>query len=194
MLKRKFDKHMTFVFTGIMLLMLVFTSCRNEPEVIDISNRDSAQRSEKDLKKERMLTINREIVRIEEQFIENYVRRHGLQVEKLESGIRYDIYKENPGGYKIREGDHVRISYSSKLLTGSKVETWDSLKTKNIVVSESEDVQGLHYALLEMREQEKGIFILPSNLAYGITGKRGTVPHSAALVYDISVKDVIRKK
>lgn len=140
-----------------------------------------------------MLTVNREIVRIEEQLIENYVKRHGLDVEKLESGIRYDIYQENPGGQKIRQGDHVRISYSSKLLTGDKVETWDSLKTRNIVVAESEDIQGLHYALLEMRDQEKGIFILPSNLAYGITGKRGKVPHSAALVYDISIKEVIRQ-
>ncbi|MCF8219121.1 MAG: FKBP-type peptidyl-prolyl cis-trans isomerase [Bacteroidales bacterium] len=177
-----------FFLAAIFLLMTAINGCNNQPEVVDITeNKAKDSSAEKDLVK-----INKEIVRVEEQFIENYIERHNLDITKLKNGIRYEIYSPNPDGAKVESGDRVTIKYKSKLLTGQEIDKRDSLKQKQFVVAESEEIQGLHYSVLEMREGEKGIFIIPSHLAYGITGEQNKVPHSAALVYDITLKTIMK--
>jgi len=177
-----------FFLAAIFLLMIAINGCNNQPEVVDITeNKAKDSSAEKDLVK-----INKEIVRVEEQFIENYIERHNLDITKLKNGIRYEIYSLNPDGAKVESGDRVTIKYKSKLLTGQEIDKRDSLKQKQFVVAESEEIQGLHYSVLEMREGEKGIFIIPSHLAYGITGEQNKVPHSAALVYDITLKTIMK--
>lgn len=176
------------IIPGIFILSL--TACDNGPRVIDITEKKD---NKKENKEEALQSMNREIVRIEEQFIENYIDRHDLDVEKLKSGIRYDIYKENPSGRKVEHGDQVRIQYSIELLTGDKVEKTDSSKSKRFIVAKTDQIQGLHWSVMQMQENEKGIFIIPSKLAHGITGKEGKIPHSAALVYDIELTNVNKK-
>lgn len=181
-------KKLNIVYFIVTIILVAVVSCNNEPDIVDISDNDKKQKKE-----DPMIEVNKEIVRIEEQFIQNYIHRHNLNTKKLSNGIRYDIYRENPRGQQAHADDFVEVSYTIKLLTGDEVEVQDSLITKRFVVSQSEDTQGLHYSVLQLREKEKGIFIVPSNLAYGITGKRGQVPHSAALVYDIELKNIIEK-
>ncbi|MGM0613558.1 MAG: FKBP-type peptidyl-prolyl cis-trans isomerase [Bacteroidota bacterium] len=181
-------KHIV-LFSAILLFMAGISGCNNQPDVVDITkskSKDSSEESD-------LVKVNKEIVRVEEQFIENYIERHNLDVTELKNGIRYEIYSQNPSGEKVESGDRVTIRFKSKLLTGRKIEKSDSLKQKQFVVAESEEIQGLHYSVLEMREGEKGIFIIPSHLAFGITGERDKVPHSAALVYDITLKNLIKK-
>ncbi|MFO8054498.1 MAG: FKBP-type peptidyl-prolyl cis-trans isomerase [Bacteroidales bacterium] len=174
----------------LFLAMLMAFGCNNDPPVYDVSEQGRKQMSEQQKKREKMMDVNKEIVGVEEQLMENYIRRHKLNVTRLKNGIRYDIYKENPGGRKVKEGDEVHILFSSRLLTGKEVQAKDTLKEKHFQVNRSEDIQGLHYAVMEMKEGEKGVFVIPSNLAYGITGKAGEVPHSAALVYDVELLNV----
>lgn len=173
----------------LILFLIVIASCNNQPEVIDISEDNNRKEKDADV----MVNINKEIVRVEEQFIENYIKRHNLNVTKLKNGIRYDIYSKNPDGTTIEAGDYIEIKYKMKLLTGNEIHSADSILTKSFVVAHSEDIQGLHYAVQYLKEGESGIFILPSHLAYGITGKKGEVPHSSALVYDIKTIKITDK-
>lgn len=173
----------------ILFFIIGISGCNNQPEVVDITQNNSNDSSAENS----LAKINKEIVRVEEQFIKNYIDRHDLDVTELENGIRYEIYSKNPQGEKVEPGDRINIKYKSKMLTGQEIEQDDSVKKKRFVVAKTEEIQGLHYSVLEMREKEKGIFIIPSHLAYGITGEKGKVPHSAALVYDITIKKLNKK-
>ena len=176
------------LLVAVFMLFTGMSGCNNQPEVIDMTkNKSKDSSAETDLVK-----VNQEIVRVEEQFIENYIERHNLNVTKMKNGIRYEIYSKNSEGDKVESGDVVTIKYKSNLLTGRRIEKSDSLNEKRFVVAESKEIQGLHYSVLEMREGEKGIFIIPSHLAFGITGEGNKVPHSAALVYDITLKNIIK--
>ncbi len=179
--------------TGICTLFLwalFLGGCNNDPPVIDVTPEARNQSSPHQTRKEGMVVVNKEIVRLEEQFIDNYIRRHNLNVTQAGNGIQYDIYKPNPEGKQVNDGDRVSMVYSSKLLTGTMVESKDTMKTRSFNVNASQHIQGLHFAAMQMREGEKAVFIIPSKMAYGVTGKRGLVPHNAALVYDIQLTAV----
>lgn len=177
------NKFIYYSNNGFFLLLLILvTACNNEPDIIDISQNDKKKKKKNE---DVMVNINKEIVRVEKQFIENYIDRHGLEVKKLKNGIRYDIYKNNPEGSNINEGNRIELKYKMKLLTGNEIKSSDSLLTKSFVVAHSEDIQGLHYAVQYLKEGESAIFIIPSHLAYGITGKKGEIPNSSAIVFDI---------
>lgn len=178
------------IFSLSLTMVFALAACNNEPEVIDLTEAPENKRKQQ---KETMMSLNKEIVRLEEQYIENYIQRHGLNTKTMDNGIRYEIYKKNPGGQSVEQGDKVEIRYSSNLLTGKEIDKSDSLFTKTFAVANSNEIQGLHWAVMAMREQERGIFIIPNNLAYGITGEKGKIPHSAALVYDIRLTNVNKK-
>lgn len=178
--------------TIVLIVALAIGACQSDPPIIDVTPEARNLKTPEENRKEGMVHVNKEIVRLEEQFIDNYIQRHNLDVTRAGNGIRYQIYKPNPEGKSINDGDRVSMIYSSRLLTGTMVEDKEEDENQTFNVNASEQIQGLHFAAMNMREGEKGIFIIPSKLAYGVTGKRGEVPHNAALVYDIQITKVNR--
>lgn len=181
------DTFVSFKQFALLLFVMFLVSCNNDPVIYDITE----QQTEKKDSSDPLVSINKEIVRVENQFIQNYIERHQLDMTKRDNGIYFDVYQSNADGQAVSSGDLVEIQYQRKLLTGHNIEKEDSTITKRFVVEESDDIQGMHFSVLELRQGESGIFIIPSHLAYGITGKRNEIPRSASLVLDIKQIKII---
>lgn len=169
------------------LMIMVVSSCNNDPVIYDITKQSSVKNDSS----EPMVSVNKEIIRVEKQFIQNYIDRHNLDVTKRDNGIYFEIYHSKQDGDAVNSGDLIEVQYQRELLTGQEIEKEDSVITKRFVVEESNDIQGMHFSVLELREGESGIFIIPSHLAYGITGKQNEIPRSASLVLDIKQIKII---
>ena len=111
--------------------------------------------------------------------------------EITDSGIRYKLEKLNKN--KIpKKGDRVRVHYSGKLIDGT---LFDSSYRRNIPfefnVGLGEVIKGWDEALSILRIGEKGTFIIPSELAYGVRGAGGVIPPNANLVFEIELLEII---
>ena len=133
---------------------------------------------------------NKELVSIEEQDIENYVRRQGWDMEETGSGLRYMIYQHG-NGRKVEEGLVVQCAYESGLLTGKKCYNSNDNGPKEFLVGRGGVESGLEEAVLHLREGDRVKIILPSHLAFGLVGDDDCIPKKAVVVYDLEVKNVL---
>jgi FKBP-type peptidyl-prolyl cis-trans isomerase FkpA len=134
--------------------------------------------------KETLVKANQEAVRIENEQIDDYIRRHNLVMESTETGIRVMILKEGIG-QKAETGKTVKLSYSVTLLTGDTVYTAEKDGPLIFVVGKGQVITGLEEAILLLRVGDRAKFIIPSHLAFGLIGDQKKIPYKASLVYDI---------
>ena len=111
--------------------------------------------------------------------------------EITDSGIRYKLEKLNKN--KIpKKGDRVRVHYSGKLIDGTLFDSSYSRNTPfEFNVGLGEVIKGWDEALSILRIGEKGTFIIPSELAYGVRGAGGVIPPNANLVFEIELLEII---
>ena len=134
-------------------------------------------------------------VRTEKQQIEEYVRANKLTVTTLTSdSIRIIKTLSQPAdSAAITTGKTVTIKYTGKLLNGSNFQT---VSTPAYRIGEKQFLPGVESGLTQLRAGEKAIFIFPSALGYGATGRNRTsaavsdvLPYSP-LLFEIEVTKV----
>lgn len=171
-------KSITFYFS-LVLLMLLFGSCNRENVE---NNKDvNADGAEESLEK-----ANRYLVKSEKQDIENYIRRHGWEMEETGSGLYYQIYREGKGK-KAKEGDLAVLDYKTWLINGNLIYTSATDGKKEFLVGKGGVESGLEEGILLLKEGDKARFILPSHLAYGLLGDGNKIPQRTAIVYELEL-------
>ena len=136
----------------------------------------------------KLINYNHQVVRSENDEIEDYINRHHWKMIQTPTGLRYMIY-ERGNGKKIRKGGEVRMKYKLSLLDGNILYQSDSLGIKVIYPGTSEEETGLQEALLFMQEGDHAKLVIPFHLAYGLLGDLKKIPAGATLVYDIEILD-----
>jgi FKBP-type peptidyl-prolyl cis-trans isomerase len=122
-------------------------------------------------------------LRTEDQQIEDYIKTNNLKVEETTStGLRYISITKNAAGVAMNKGRSTTVKYVGSLLNGK---TFDSGQL-DLVIGGGSFIKGFDEALLKMRVGEKAKFILPSSIAYGVTGNTGILPYSP-LVFDLEI-------
>lgn len=139
--------------------------------------------------------------------IDEHLNTKGVNAQKLPSGIRYTITQQGSGPMG-QPGQTVQVEYTGYLLDGKHFDTsvksiaqekglYDSLREKmvgykpyEIVIDETQVIQGWHEALKQMNEGSKGTFYIPSTLAYGTEGRPPIIKENAILVFDLEVTDI----
>lgn len=111
------------------------------------------------------------------------------QIKDTPSGLKYCLMKEGIGK-NIAPNDTIKMQYTSKLLDGKVCEESDvsAEYITNTIIP-----KGLEEGVSLMREGGKGLFILPSDLAFGAKGLENIIPPYAVLVYEVDVWKVNRK-
>lgn len=170
-------KLIVFLFSFLTISLIVLscnreTSDKKVPKVVD---------SEKSLE-----TVNRYMVKTEKQDIENYIRRHGWEMEETGSGLRYEIYQSSDGE-QAREGMVAVLSYKTWLINGDLVYNSLTDGKKEFLIGKGGVESGLEEGILHMREGEKARFILPAHLAYGLMGDDNKIPPRTAIVYELEL-------
>lgn len=177
---------MKLLFTGkyiILLLMAVGLMACQQTE-----KRKKTQPDKKEIR-ESLIKANKNIVRTEEQEIEDFLKRYGWDMEKTGSGLRYMIVKQGEGT-KGKTGRIASIAYSIQFLTGDTLEKSPEGKPLQFIIGKDDVISGLQKGILLLKEGDEAIFVIPSHLAYGFTGKPGSIPPKTTLVYHVKVLEI----
>lgn len=144
---------------------------------------------EKDYITEPAMEANVLISQHEKTLIDEYVQRKQWSMKETGTGVRYGIYySEN--GVEIESGDIVELEYTLELLDGTLISKTENGETETVLVDKDIVESGLHEALKYLHQGDKAKLIIPSHMAYGLTGDLDKIPGFSTLVYDIKIIDV----
>jgi FKBP-type peptidyl-prolyl cis-trans isomerase len=124
----------------------------------------------------------------EEIKIVEYGQTNSLTLTKNAStGIYYNISKTNSAGLAVSSAYDLLLAYSLKTIDGKEIAKADSAMF-NFYTSQAFD--GFKYALLLLKEGEKGTFLIPSYQAYYESPPAG-VEKYAVIVAEIELLDLL---
>lgn len=121
--------------------------------------------------------------------IVSYGKTKGLTLQKSPEGMYYSINASASTGKKAAPTDLMKIYYTMSLLDGKKLDsTAKSLgQVKGVVWGSTQNIFTLPLSF--MKEGDKGVFILPSSLAFG--GNSYTdIPAFSIIRIDIEIVNV----
>lgn len=112
---------------------------------------------------------NKEIMRLEQEEMELFIKRYGWTMQRSGTGLYYQILV--PGhGKPFQEGDNVTLKYRTFLLSGERIYDSESDGLKTFKVARSEELVALHEIATQLRPGAKARLVIPSHLAYGVSG------------------------
>jgi len=163
------------------LITLLFFSCGNNQEK---KTEIQAEKYKKDLE-----NVNKTLVQKENEDIEDYIARHEWKMNKTGTGLRYNIYFQGKGK-KPGAHDKVVIRFVVSLING--VECYNSKNDglKQIDLGTAEVESGLEEGILFMKTGDKAKLIIPSHLAFGLSGDDNKIPKRATLIYDVELIEI----
>jgi FKBP-type peptidyl-prolyl cis-trans isomerase len=162
--------------------MLVF-ACNNS----DNSDNDRVKQN-KNLE-ESLINANRKAVKTEDQQISDFIRRYNWTMEKTGTGLRYRIYQEG-NGEKAASDKIAVINYEVSLLNGEVIYSSKESGKKEFLIGRGGVESGLEEGILLLCEGDRAKFIIPSHLAYGLSGDQNKITGKATLVYDVELLEL----
>jgi FKBP-type peptidyl-prolyl cis-trans isomerase len=111
-------------------------------------------------------------------------------VVTLESGLQYKVLTEGDGP-KPKASDKVTVHYKGTLLNG---EEFDSSFKRNepATFPVTGVIKGWTEALQLMSKGSKWELYIPSELAYGEAGSRGTIGPNEVLIFEVELLDIAK--
>jgi FKBP-type peptidyl-prolyl cis-trans isomerase FkpA len=167
----------------IFLLVILLGSCSGEVDI------------EKDpvTIKEDLIKTHQNLHRQEEQDIDAYAKRRNLNMKISGTGLRYLILKDGEGEKAVK-GDLVTVNYRVELLDGTLCYSSDKKGVQTFTVEKDQVESGIHEGIKLLAQGGKAKFILPSHLAYGLTGDQDKIPPQSPVVYDIELIEILKNE
>lgn len=131
-----------------------------------------------------LIRLNKYLVRQEKNEINRYIKRNNLNMKETASGLRYEIIKHGNGA-RAKKGKIAVLRYKIRLLNGKLIDSSEKSGFKIFQIGRGGVVSGLEEGIILLKVGDKAKFILPSHLAYGLTGDGVKVPPHMAIVYDV---------
>ena len=160
---------------------------------ITINMLDIQTETEYSKEKEAFLHWIEDFGEYEKVILRQFIEEEKLPVELMASGI-YFINLVPGTGKKVEQGDTITINYEGRFLNGK---FFDSTIKRNqpfqfVYGTEWQVVKGLEEAIGMMKEGEKSLVILPSDLAFGSEGSStGIIPAFTSLIFEVEILEVI---
>ena len=139
--------------------------------------------------KEKLIDLNKQRISEENDLIDAYISRHNYEMQTTETGLRYKILKEGDGA-NPKWMTEVKLNYNVELLDGTYCYSSDSSGALQIQLGKSDEPTGLQEGILKMKEGGTALLIVPSYLAFGLTGDGDKIPGGQSLVYHIELMEV----
>ena len=130
--------------------------------------------------------MNRNLVRTEEQKIEDFLQRYQWKMNETGSGLRDMSYREG-SGKPAEPGKVAEIAFTVSLLDGEICYSSDEGGPLSFEIGKGGGESGLEEGILLLKEGDRAKFIIPSHLAYGLLGDMDRIPAKAVLVYDVEL-------
>ncbi len=142
--------------------------------------------------KEAFLSWIEDFGEYEKVILRQFLAQEKIDADPLPSGIYY-LNLEPGTGKKVEPGDTVVVHYEGRFLNGK---FFDSTVRRNepfqfVYGTEWQVIEGLEKAIGVMREGEKSLFILPSELAFGNSGSSNElIPPFTSLIFEVAILKV----
>lgn len=171
--------------TTFTFFLILIQSCKGETEKVSSKNEWTDSTS---------VGFNKDRIKEEELQINLFLSHHNdLQVKSSGSGLRYQILKSS-NGIKAESGDSVDVFMKINLLDGKLCYRTDSSEVDQFLVDRSQVESGIQEGIKLMKEGEKALLILPSNLAHGLLGDFEKIPPMSPIVVNLELVKVIKSK
>ena len=164
----------------ILFVLLCCFSCKEKPkQAVNVTKQEM---------KSSMETANRYLLNEEEEEINRYVRRHGLEMVQTGTGVRYQILKQG-SEKQVERGQTVSLEYELHSINGDLFYSSATDGLKTFTVGEGGVETGLDEAVTYLHYGDAAKVIIPFHLAYGLHGDDRNIPEYATLVYTIKIID-----
>jgi FKBP-type peptidyl-prolyl cis-trans isomerase FkpA len=174
----KYIKSIRKFYWAFVIIFAVFVnSCRNN------QTEEKPQPKAKEIEAS-LIFANKQSLKTEEQQIQDLIERYNWRVSETGTGLKYLIYK-NGDGKKVEEGDRVTLDYSVTLLNGMQIYSSNESGPKQFLVGKGGVESGLEEGILLLNEGDRAKLILPSHLAFGLTGDQDKIPPKTTIIYDV---------
>ena len=167
------------IFT-IVSYMAIMLSCAE--------NTDNRSDNDAIKQKERLEEANRYLVTQEKEIINDYIRENNSVFVETGTGLRYRIIEQGDDEL-IKTGDIVMMGYEVGLVNGELIYSSDNEGFKVFQVGRGGVERGLEEAVLHLHNNDVAEVIIPSYLAYGLTGDGNKIPPKSILVYKLKIID-----
>ncbi|MFY0572865.1 FKBP-type peptidyl-prolyl cis-trans isomerase N-terminal domain-containing protein [Archangium lansingense] len=107
------------------------------------------------------------------------------------SGLQYVIQSASPPGPRPGPKSRVLFEYKASIAGGAEFDSSAALG-KPALMGVSDGIKGLAEAFQLMTIGSKYRFVIPPQLAYGAEGFPSKVPPNATLIYEITLREVVR--
>lgn len=131
----------------------------------------------------------------EQRKLKAYLNASSTPFSAISNGIYFSSIKKG-NGERVKKGDILKIQYKGCFLNGKQFEsTYDRAQPMEYTFGEQGQViKGLEKAISFMNEGDKTKFIIPSHLAFGVTGSStGIVPPYTTVIYEIELLKLNKK-
>lgn len=136
--------------------------------------------------REELIRINKDKAQGEAREIDAFIAKKGLSMKETGTGLNYEIYHHGSGD-SARDGDVAMIRYTVSLLDGTLCYKTGEDEFEKFLIGQDNVESGLHEGVKLMRAGDKAYFVIPSHLAFGLTGDRDKIPGNASLFYDLEL-------
>lgn len=164
----------------ILFVLFCLFACKEKPkQPIPVTKQEM---------KSSMETANRYLLNEEEEEIDRYVKRHGLEMVATGTGLRYQILKQGSDRL-IENGQTVSLEYELHSLQGELIYSSENEGLKKFKVGDGSVESGLDEAMTHLHYSDVAKIIIPFHLAYGLHGDDRSIPEYATLVYTVKIND-----
>ncbi|HOI26821.1 MAG TPA: FKBP-type peptidyl-prolyl cis-trans isomerase [Paludibacteraceae bacterium] len=164
------NRSLSKLFSGVgvgLLLLFLFSSCREDkPQV-------PANKLPKSTLNQDLIEMNRGFVELERADIRHYIDSLCLKMDSTGLGIRYHISKEGSKD-TVAVGAEVTVRYSITMLDGMGCDDLRDVE-KTFKMGTGKVEKGIEEAVKLLHVSGEGEFIIPSYLAYGVSGYKDCV-------------------
>lgn len=175
-----------FVALGLIVLVLLLYSCTEAPiEKNTTTNINQADYVEP------LIVANKEAIRLEDGDIDMFIKRYRWEMQKSETGLRYSIFNHGDS-YQPKEKDRVELAYKMRLVNGEDVYDSETDGNKEFVLGKSDEINGLQEAVKMMGVGGKARLVIPSYLAYGMSGDGFLIRQRIPIVMEIEIINIIK--
>ena len=170
-------------FTSLFTVIIVFSFCS-----FTCKNNSPGNVDENKLK-EKLVEVNKIIVKTEEQQIEEFISRHGWSMDSTGTGLRYMI-DEKGHGKKPAPDNEVQIACKIFLLDATLCYEYTRENPLEFTIGRKEVPKGIEEAVKLMNEGAEAKIIVPAHLGYGLLGDKDKIPGNSSLYVELELLKV----
>ncbi len=163
----------------IVLFSLALISCSGNQKSPD-SNKGKA------LTESQLIQLNKDWVVQESAEIDHFIKLKHWKMKETSTGLRYMIYHRGDGE-KATMGKIATIAYTVKLMNGTVLYASSKSGLETFEIGHSTIPSGLDEGIILLNVGDKAKFILPSHLAFGLSGDGRKIPPDVPIIYDVEL-------